>query len=59
MKKRIEIRNQHLPKNPRVFDVIVDENGNIQRYEMQNIRGQLFIDSDEVNRQIGEVLKNK
>lgn len=59
MKKRIKIRNQHLPNNPRVFDVIVDENGNIQRYEMQNIRGQLFIDSDEVNRQIGEVLKNK
>lgn len=59
MKKKIPIRNRDLPKTPRVFDVTVDENGNILRYDMQNIKGSIFIDNNEVKRQIQEALTEK
>ena len=56
MERKISIRNYLLPKGPRVFDVTVDENGEIIRYEMQNIKGALFVDGAEVKRQIQEAL---
>lgn len=56
MWKTIEIRNTSLPKCPRVFDVTVDENGDVIRYDMQNIRGRIFIEEKEVKRQINEAL---
>ena len=57
MIKKIPIRNYDMPKAPRIFDVTVDENGNIERYEIQNIKGFLYIDQNEVVRQINEFLK--
>ena len=59
MTKKIKIRNKNLPKEPRVFDVTVDENGEIIRYDMQNIRGSVFIEEAEVKRQIQEALHSK
>lgn len=59
MIKKIPIRNRYLPKTPRVFDVTVNENGDILRYDMQNIKGSIFIDNTEVKRQIQEALTEK
>lgn len=59
MTERIPIRNRALPKSPRVFDVTVNESGEIIRYDMQNIKGSVFIDEKEVKRQINEFLKQK
>lgn len=59
MTERIPIRNRELPKSPRVFDVTVNESGEIIRYDMQNIKGSVFIDEKEVKRQINEFLKQK
>lgn len=53
---RVTIRNRNIPKCPRVFDVIVDVEGNIIRYELQNIRGSVFVDMDDVRLQIQEAL---
>lgn len=59
MKQRIPIRNYDLPKSPRVFDVTVNEDGEILRYDLQNIRGSVYIDDAEVKRQIQESLEKK
>lgn len=59
MVRKITIRNPQLPKKPRVFDVTVDENGDILRYDMQNIKGALYVDDIEVRRQIQEALTEK
>ena len=56
MLKKIPIRNKELPKNPRVFDVTVNEAGDIIRYDMKNIKGAVYIDEKEVKRQIKEAL---
>ncbi len=56
MTKKIPIRNKELPNNPRVFDVTVNENGDILRYDMQNIKGYIFINNIEVRKQIQEAL---
>lgn len=53
---RVTIRNRNVPKSPRIFDVIVDSDGNIIRYELQNIKGSLFVDMDDVVLQIQEAL---
>lgn len=53
---RVTIRNRNIPKCPRIFDVIVDIEGNIIRYELQNIRGSVFVDMDDVRVQIQEAL---
>lgn len=55
---KVQIRNYNLPKAPRVFDVTVNEDGEIQRYDMQNIKGCIYIDDEEVKKQIKEALKN-
>ncbi|WP_286153113.1 hypothetical protein [Sporofaciens musculi] len=54
---RVTIRNRSIPKQPRVFDVIVDESGDIIRYELQNIRGAMFVDMCDVLLQIKEALR--
>lgn len=36
--RTIPIRNYNLPKFPRVFDVVIDGTGRIERYLMQNIQ---------------------
>ncbi len=55
----VTIRNRELPKCPRIFDVIVDaESGRILRYVIQNIRGEQFVDSDDMEKQIEEALKS-
>ncbi|MBO5318935.1 MAG: hypothetical protein J6B01_03895 [Ruminococcus sp.] len=59
MTTKIPIRTPQLPKTPRVFDVTVNENGDIIRYDMQNIKGTLFIDQAEVKKQIQAALKEK
>lgn len=57
---RIPIYNYEIPKKPRIFDVEVNEDGTIQKYITQNIKGCVFIDDKEVRRQIYERLnKNK
>ena len=53
---RVTIRNRNIPKCPRIFDVIVDTEGNIIRYELHNIRGSVFVDMDDVRVQIQEAL---
>lgn len=53
---RVTIRNRNIPKCPRIFDVIVDIEGNNIRYELQNIRGSVFVDMDDVRVQIQEAL---
>ena len=57
--KRIPIRNPELPKAPRVFDVTVDEKGEILRYDMQNIKGAIYINEEDVRRQIMEALSTE
>ena len=56
MLKKIPIRNKELPKSPRVFDVTVNEAGEIVRYDMKNIKGAVYIDEKEVKKQIKEAL---
>lgn len=56
MLKKIPIRNKELPKSPRVFDVTVNEVGEIIRYDMKNIKGAVYIDEKEVKKQIKEAL---
>jgi len=53
---KVSIRNRKLPKEPRVFDVTVDEKGDILRYDMQNIKGSMFVDTKDVREQIQEAL---
>ena len=52
----VSIRNRHLPKMPRVFDVTVNKKGDILRYEMQNIKGNLYVEDQDVQQQIKEYL---
>ena len=59
MTRKIQIRNTNLPQCPRVFDVTVDENGDVLRYDMQNIKGRIFIEDKEEKRQIKEALAEK
>jgi hypothetical protein len=59
MTQKIPIRNRKLPKEPRVFDVTVNESGEILRYDMQNIKGSTFIEEQDVKQQIKEALKKK
>ena len=40
----------------RVFDVVINSLGEIQRYETQNIKGCVFVDETEVRRQIQDFL---
>lgn len=54
---RVSIRNRNIPKKPRIFDVLVDDSGQIIRYEIQNIRGMVYIDMKDVLLQIQEALK--
>ncbi len=58
MNRMIQIRNYDLPKAPRVCDVLVNELGQIIRFEMQNIKGKVFVDSKEMERQIQNTLKS-
>lgn len=53
---KVSIRNRKLPKEPRVFDVTVDEKGDILRYDMQNIKGSMYVDTNDVREQIQEAL---
>jgi len=59
MTTQVKIRNRSLPKSPRVFDVTVNEKGEILRYDMQNIKGSIFIEEAEVKKQIKEALEDK
>ena len=54
---RVSIRNRNVPKEPRIFDVLVDDTGQIIRYEIQNIRGMVYVDMKDVLLQIQEALK--
>ncbi len=56
---KIQIRNKKLPKEPRVFDVTVNEYGDIIRYDLQNIRGSIYIEDVDVKKQILEELSKK
>ena len=55
----IPIYNMKLPKRQRVFDVEIDDKGIIRRYLIQNIRGNIFVDSDDVQLQIDEYMKKE
>lgn len=57
MIRAIPIRNYDLPKAPRVCDALVNESGEIVRLEMQNIKGKVFVDLKEIERQIQIALK--
>ena len=54
---RIPIYNYNLPKHPRIFDVMVNKSGKIVRYETQNIKGSVYVDEAEVQKQISLFLK--
>lgn len=54
---RVPIYNYELPKHPRIFDVVVNRNGKIMRYETQNIKGCVYVDEEEVQKQISVYLK--
>lgn len=53
---RIPIYNYKMPKHPRIFDVIVNRSGKIIRYETQNIKGSVYVDEEEVQKQISGYL---
>lgn len=53
---RIPIYNQDIPKPRRVFDVDADETGQVLRYYMQNIRGCVYVENADVNRQVSEYI---
>jgi hypothetical protein len=55
----VAIRNMNLPKTPRVFDVTVNGRGEILRYDIQNIKGNIFIEDIEVKQQIHDALTQK
>ena len=55
--RKITIRNRNIPKKPRIFDVWVNDAGQIIRYEVQNIRGMVFVDMEDVLLQIQEALR--
>ena len=55
----VTIRNMQLPNKPRVFDVTVNSKGEILRYDIQNIKGNLFIEDVEVHKQIMAALAEK
>lgn len=59
MTQKIPIRNRTLPKEPRIFDVTVNEDGEIIRYDLQNIRGSAFVEEQDVKQQIKEALEKK
>ena len=54
--KSIKIRDA---ESKRVFDVNVDEDGEILDYELKNKKGMFKISGKEVKKQIKECLKNK
>lgn len=54
--KSIKIRNA---ESKRVFDVNVDEDGEILDYELKNKKGMFKISGKEVKKQIKESLNNK
>lgn len=54
---RIPIYNRQLPKKQRIFDVVADERGVIHKYLTQNIKGIVFVDSEDVQKQIDEFLE--
>lgn len=54
---KVPIYNINLPKHPRIFDVVVNCHGEIQRYEIQNIRGSIYVDEVEVHKQIQRYLE--
>ncbi len=53
---RVNIRNTQDPRAPRVFDVLVDMNGRILKYLIQNIHGLQYVDAEDVELQIKEAL---
>ncbi len=55
---QIPIRNHRLPKAPRVFDVTVNEKGKILRYDIQNIKGRLYVDEEDLASQIKNALSH-
>lgn len=55
----VKIRNNSLPKRPRVFDVTVNDRGDILNYQIQNIKGCISVDASDVARQIKEAIKKK
>lgn len=54
---QIPIYNRQLPKKQRIFDVEADERGVIHRYFTQNIKGCVYVDSEDVQKQIDEFLE--
>lgn len=52
MEYKVQIRDRKRPKTPRIFDVTVDERGNILRYDIQNLRGAFSVDGEDVRGQI-------
>ncbi len=54
---QIPIYNRQLPKKQRIFDVVADERGVIHKYFTQNIKGIVFVDSEDVQKQIDEFLE--
>lgn len=59
MTYKVAIRNLLLPKAPRIFDVIITETGEIIRYEMQNIHGNMFVNEEDVKKQIHNFLEQR
>lgn len=51
---KVPIYNTDIPKPKRIFDVDVDEDGNICRYCTQNIKGRVCVETVDVERQIKE-----
>ena len=56
---RVQIRNYESPKCSRIFDVVINEDGDILRYEFQNIKGFVSVSEAEVRRQINNFLKTR
>lgn len=59
MSRTVPIRNTNIHKKPRVFDVTVNEEGNILEYRIQNIKGNISIEEAEVKKQIKEALAER
>ncbi len=56
---KIPIRNRKLPQEPRVFDVTIDTRSkHIVRVDIQNIRGKMFVEREDVIQQIDEALNH-
>ena len=55
----IPIYDRRLTHKQRIFNVEADDKGNIYSYHAKNIRGSIYVDAEDVKKQIYEFFQKK